>query len=403
MNNKSPQIVLAIFALFILGVCSYAIHHDNETKRKNAEERAAEEQRKAAEELSFLDSVRNNRDINLCLAFLRKYYETTHRTEVEDILKTEWHKETEKLLSKPDSASISHFYFNHTGAAAYAATEDVVRLKSKIDYYANEYQRKEEKRKFGTESAAWQTAVSMQSELGYTKYLEYYPKGKHANEAEKRLIDLQVKNIFAGAHGQLPDMDKVGYGYGATSKISVHNNTGYTLTLLYSGNDSKRLVLKPNQKGNISLKNGKYYIAASVNSSNVSSYGGVENLSGGQYSVQYYISSSRYSSPSRSNSYSYYPNYNYNYPTTTHRSSSYSDYYYYDDDDDDYSGSYRSSSSAYDAGYEKGEGDGYYDGSNGYSNGYSYDDSDCYGKYSSDYEYGYESGYQDGYNSGSDY
>ena len=141
-----------------------------------------------------------------------------------------------------------------------------------------------------TESQAWQTASERNDLSAYDKYLTMYPKGAHRSTAEKRLIDLQVDATFAGEHGQLPQMDKVGGGYGPTSTIYVYNNTQYNLTLLYSGPSSRRFVLPAHSHKTISLTNGEYRCVASVDAS-VSNYAGTESLSGGDYSVEYYIQS----------------------------------------------------------------------------------------------------------------
>lgn len=142
---------------------------------------------------------------------------------------------------------------------------------------------------FKDEETAWQYAESKKETYLYEAYLNQFPDGKHHALADKRLIDLQVSDIFAGEHGSLPAMAKTGGG-GSTSRIHIKNNTSYTLTVLYSGNDSKRLVLSPQQSSNVSLPNGTYKIAASVNASNVRSFAGSENLTGGSYDVEYYIS-----------------------------------------------------------------------------------------------------------------
>lgn len=59
---------------------------------------------------------------------------------------------------------------------------------------------------------------------------------------------------------------------------------------MYSGNESKRLVLSPKGTGSVKLKNGDYRIVASVDASNVRKYAGVETIKGGTYEVEYYIS-----------------------------------------------------------------------------------------------------------------
>lgn len=147
-----------------------------------------------------------------------------------------------------------------------------------------------ENKSWNTEAKAWSTAKKENTISAYQKYKNLYPKGSHIAQAEKKLIDLEVANVFAGSHGSLPSMDKTSWGSGPTAYISVTNRTSYTLTLRYSGPDSKKLVISPGRTSSVTLKNGRYRVAASVNASNVSNYAGVEDLSGGSYSVEYYIS-----------------------------------------------------------------------------------------------------------------
>ena len=160
------------------------------------------------------------------------------------------------------------------------------------DYKDSEERLEVTDNRWNTEINAWQTASKLDDLTSYEKYLSLFPHGKHMAQAEKKIIDLSVDATFAGSHGTLPEMDQVGYGGGSTSYISVTNSTSYSLTLLYSGKESKRLVLSPNSTGSIRLKNGSYRIAASVNASNVSRYAGTESLNGGSYQVEYYISTS---------------------------------------------------------------------------------------------------------------
>ena len=146
---------------------------------------------------------------------------------------------------------------------------------------------------WNTESKAWQEAQKQNTLSAYNKYKALYPKGKHISQAEKKIIDLEVADVYAGDYGTLPSMDMVGYGSGPTTHITVENNTSYTLTILYSGTESKRLVIRPNGSSSITLKNGVYRIAASVNAANVRKYAGTENLNGGSYESSYYISTTR--------------------------------------------------------------------------------------------------------------
>lgn len=151
-----------------------------------------------------------------------------------------------------------------------------------------------ENRNWNTEDKAWKTATNENTISAYNKYKELYPNGVHYAMAEKKIIDLEVATVYAGKHGTLPTMDKISYGNGPTSYITVKNSTSYTLTLLYSGVDSKRLVISAGQSSSIRLKNGSYRVAASVSAYNVRKYAGTENLNGGSYDVEYYISSQRF-------------------------------------------------------------------------------------------------------------
>ena len=165
-----------------------------------------------------------------------------------------------------------------------------------VSYYADSQDRIEEiqNQSWNTEPKAWSQATYDNTLSSYQKYLDLYPNGAHHKAADKKVIDLQVANVYASEHGELPSMDKVGYGRGSTSDICIENSTQYTLTLLYSGPDSKRVVISPQQTSYVTLRNGSYRVAASVSASGVRNFAGTENLTGGSYSVEYYIVTSRY-------------------------------------------------------------------------------------------------------------
>lgn len=165
---------------------------------------------------------------------------------------------------------------------------------SSDDYRDSDKRKEAVDPRWNNDRNAWKTALSLNNIAAYERYLSLYPNGKHRAEADEKVIDLTVAMTFAGEHSSLPQMDKIGYGEGSTSYVSVTNRTSYTLTLMYSGNESKRLVLSPNSSGTLRLKNGSYKIAASVNASNVNKYAGIETLNGGTYEVEYYISTYRH-------------------------------------------------------------------------------------------------------------
>ena len=155
---------------------------------------------------------------------------------------------------------------------------------------AEKQQETYEKKAWGSEASAWKTAVSRNNQHAYTQYLELYPNGKHSKQAVEWLVD----NVYSGSYGNLPSMEKVGYSQSSRSTIKVSNGTGYKLTVLYSGKDSKGLVIQPGGSASVNLPNGSYRVAASVTASNVRSFAGSEHLTGGNYEVSYYIETRRY-------------------------------------------------------------------------------------------------------------
>lgn len=161
------------------------------------------------------------------------------------------------------------------------------------DYYKDSSEKIEELTaiEWNSDSKAWKQASSSNTISSYDKYLSMYPHGKYAREAEKRIVDIGITRTYSKEHGSLPQMDRVSIGNGPKSLINVSNSTSYTLTLLYSGVDSRRLVIAPHKSASISLQNGAYKVAAFVSASNVRRYAGTEQLLGGEYSVAYYISS----------------------------------------------------------------------------------------------------------------
>lgn len=151
-----------------------------------------------------------------------------------------------------------------------------------------------ETRQWKNESNAWRLASADGTIASYNKYLKFHPNGAHAASARKKVIDLEVDGIFAGSHGTLPSMDRSYYGYSSSSTVKIHNGTGYTLTIYYSGNTSKKVSIPAGQSSSFTLPNGDYRVAASVSSASVRSYAGRESLTGGGYEADYYISTSRY-------------------------------------------------------------------------------------------------------------
>jgi len=142
----------------------------------------------------------------------------------------------------------------------------------------------------------WLKAQNRNTISAYNDYLHKYPYGTFTDQAEKKIIDLEVAEIFRGDHGALPPATRVSSNsyYSTTSEIDITNDTKYTLTVRYSGPESTKIVLAPGRSTSITIKNGYYKVAASVNASNVQNYAGEENLNRGGYESMYYIETKTY-------------------------------------------------------------------------------------------------------------
>ncbi len=141
----------------------------------------------------------------------------------------------------------------------------------------------------------WENAKSSRSISSVQKYLNQNPNTPYREEAEKLIIDIEVDNIFKSDHGKMPPLEKVkGTETIYRNEVTINNNTDYTLTVRYSGKESHKVVMKPGRASSVSLPNGSYRIAASVNSSSVRSFAGSVSLEGANYESTYYIITERY-------------------------------------------------------------------------------------------------------------
>lgn len=134
-------------------------------------------------------------------------------------------------------------------------------------------------------------ASRVNSSAAWKQFLIDNPDYNKKQQIEDNIIRAEVREIAADSNtGQMPEAERVGSSSSAISTIDVENNTSCDLTLLYSGNDAKRIIIAPNSKRKISLGSGRYTVAANACGYN---YAGSENLTG-DYSVVYYISTVRY-------------------------------------------------------------------------------------------------------------
>ncbi len=170
-------------------------------------------------------------------------------------------------------------------------------------------QKAEEEKRWGTEARAWATVQQENTAAACREYLKRYPKGRHAREAGKRVIDAEVDEVFAkGRYGRLPLAERTKANRSATAKVSITNDTPHTLTLLYSGKRSDKLVIPPHATRSLSLPADTYRVVASVDARGVLPFAGTETYQGGSYEASYYISTSpapRYEWRPRNSGYHY--------------------------------------------------------------------------------------------------
>lgn len=140
------------------------------------------------------------------------------------------------------------------------------------------------------EDTAWERACALGDEAAFRKYLAMYPYGAHSGEANARIIDIQVNDALNNAHNELPNFELIEKDEDSpTSTIIITNHTNYPLTVLYSGENSRSIVIAAYQTSSITVRNGYYKIAASVPNTQVRPYAGTATLEGGKYQTGYYI------------------------------------------------------------------------------------------------------------------
>lgn len=297
----SKATVIAIFTCLISGflgviLFDYAGDLDRNT---NAE--------KAFQRLSL------NPSVNGCASFVRSYDKTPHYNEVMEMYLRESEKEGLSSLNKLAEElgandnwgrkasirvkQICDSFYNYADSLGTIEGWEYYMNNVPTKYFKDSEKKIEtiELKEWNTDEKAWEKAKDLNTIPYYSRYVKLYPKGKHRSEAEKLIIDLEVDEIFAGSYGSLPSLNKeFSFGNKYKTNISITNKTNSYLQILYSGPDSKRCDLAPGCQSTITLKNGKYRVAASVTSSSVRSFAGTESLDGGDYRVEYYISSSKY-------------------------------------------------------------------------------------------------------------
>lgn len=123
----------------------------------------------------------------------------------------------------------------------------------------------------------------------YRQFVRNNPTHPERAWMDRRIIDLEVAKIATGEHSPLPRSERVASGSDRDDVVmNVQNETEYTLTILYSGKDSKRVVISAGASETVRMAAGSYKVAASVDKSGVVPYYGTDELSG-QHSSRFFI------------------------------------------------------------------------------------------------------------------
>lgn len=128
----------------------------------------------------------------------------------------------------------------------------------------------------------------------YQHHLALYPASPYRAQIEKRIIDLEVADILASNPGRLPPSVLIGPASSALTlaEVTIQNDTGYELTLRYSGAESRKLVLGVSAKQTVHLPPGSYIVTASADKArNVQSFAGRKTFEANIYTDRYYIRS----------------------------------------------------------------------------------------------------------------
>lgn len=145
--------------------------------------------------------------------------------------------------------------------------------------------------KEANQEQAYENAKKRNSSSTWERFLIDYPNHWDKANIKEKIISLKVDEILGDQQtGQLPSFSQTNYGNSTTSTVTIENDTGYELTVRYSGPSIKEIVIPKGSSKSTTLVSGSYKIAASAGGLN---YAGREELSG-NYSSSYYIRRSLY-------------------------------------------------------------------------------------------------------------
>ena len=247
-----------------------------------------------------------------CIEFQSNYAHSQYASSVDSIIEKEVKEMRKKLVNNNINFDSATAFISKYGNVPISSIQSLVtdvrnicsqilkEKQEKADKLRQDSIRKEEEakkraeyEKYGTDANAWKTASSANTIAAYRDYINRYPRGKHVEAANKKMIDLEVQSIInSGDYGYLPSSQKVSYGTGRYSTINISSRCNQTITIMYSGVKSMKIILSPYQSRKVVLPSATYKVVAT--SPGVRSFYGTENLTGGDYECEYYIETRRY-------------------------------------------------------------------------------------------------------------
>ena len=247
-----------------------------------------------------------------CIEFQSNYAHSQYASSVDSIIEKEVKEMRKKLVNNNINFDSATAFISKYGNVPISSIQSLVtdvrnicsqilkEEQEKADKLRQDSIRKEEEakkraeyEKYGTDANAWKTASSVNTIAAYRDYINRYPRGKHVEAANKKMIDLEVQNVInSGDYGYLPSSQKVSYGTGKYSTINLSSRCNQTISIMYSGAKSMKIILSPYQNRKVVLPSGTYKVVAT--SPGVRSFYGTENLTGGDYECEYYIETRRY-------------------------------------------------------------------------------------------------------------
>jgi hypothetical protein len=207
-------------------------------------------------------------EIEALLTYIKVYPDGKHleeaKTRVEELADAQW-----TVISGSRSlAEITNFL------NSYPATRRSADAEARIQELFNE----------------WEWVREQDSLDHYERFSSRNPSHPQREWILERIIDLEVKQIAAGEHINIPTVKPLSVG-GFFATVQVQNETGYVLTVWYSGPKSQKFVIPKGGAKLVFLRPGMYQVAASVSAGNVKNYYGTSTMHEGHYSSSYYIDS----------------------------------------------------------------------------------------------------------------